>query len=171
MTIQTTQDIGEKKLGSGHIVIQPINKYLSTVEADAAFILVPIPSKRPISNNFFSSVSAKTDNLLKLENNDMIASLFKFNLSADALSHNLNLLKTNKFDLEKLLNFSTNSITSYGSEFKDPQLLELLIGNHPRWNKLKQILKGGSNWYMQEIDEDTRRNDLEAALKRGNFPF
>ena len=99
----------------------------------------------------------------------MVKPKFRFDISKEAAEFNYNILKEYKFDLDKLLKHGNgNSATTYGSEFKSVQDLEPLLGNHPRWNKLANILQQGSNWTLEPIDEIVRQKDLEGALLRGN---
>ena len=78
-------------------------------------------------------------------------------------------MKEENFDLGKVINNpSKPSITSFGSEFKSPDLLDHLLGKHPRWKYLKQIISEGSLWYTRDINEMARSNDLEGAISCGN---
>jgi hypothetical protein len=56
----------------------------------------------------------------------------------------------------------------YGSEFKDPKILEPHFKFHPCWPRLKSILENGSNWQPEELDEEKRLSDLKEALAFGN---
>ena len=95
--------------------------------------------------------------------------LFRFDITKEAAHHNLQLLIDKKFQLESILNDpSRPSVTSYGSEFKSPESLHLLLHRHPRWPIMKQLLQQGSKWNMIEVKEEERRKDMKAALHRGN---
>lgn len=93
---------------------------------------------------------------------------FKFEPTQEAADFNFNLLKQNGFDLDSLLNTEKTSVTSYGSEFKPTEDLELLLKYHPRWNALKQRLEEALNFPLEDLDEDLRIKDLQAAFARGN---
>jgi hypothetical protein len=94
--------------------------------------------------------------------------LFHFEATPEASLHNLNLLKSNDFNLERLLNPNVKSITSYGSEFKPTSDLEPLFHHHPRWNDLKERLDNGVTFHLKPLDEDIRQQDLSASYQRGN---
>jgi len=76
---------------------------------------------------------------------------FHFKMSRQALKRNYKILKENKFDLEKVLNFHPNSITSYGSEFKDTFHLKDLLSKHPRWEKMNHHLNHGVSFPVREL--------------------
>ena len=93
--------------------------------------------------------------------------LFRFDVSDEAARFNMNLLKKNNFNLEKLLN-ATPSITSYGSEFKSANELEPLLKLHPRWKELKKKLRHGACFPVKEVEDNIRLQDMEAMKIRGN---
>ena len=64
-------------------------------------------------------------------------------------------IRENDCNLEKILNENLG-VTSYGSEFKNVNELEYLLGKHPRWNELKENPKEGACFPIEEIDESTR---------------
>ena len=76
-------------------------------------------------------------------------------------------MKDNNFNLEILLN-DKPSLTSYGSEFKSAEDLEDLLQDHPRWKYLKQRLKDGVKFHLDELSEELRLKDLEHTLAQGN---
>jgi hypothetical protein len=71
-------------------------------------------------------------------------------------------------DLSKALLAQSDSPLGYGSEFKPIETLELIVRNHPSWSRMKQVLKNGSKWPLQPLDEDDRIKDVEEALVFGN---
>ncbi|GFH61799.1 hypothetical protein CTEN210_18275 [Chaetoceros tenuissimus] len=63
------------------------------------------------------------------------------------------------------------SVIHPGSEFRDPDLLEPILKDHPDWPVLKAIMKTGVDLGLDKElkrDEDTRKKDFEDALKKGN---
>jgi len=62
----------------------------------------------------------------------------------------------------------SNSISSYGSKFKSPKLLEELFRNHPRWLILKNQLINGVSFPLRDLPKDVYYKDLIGAVKRGN---
>ena len=95
---------------------------------------------------------------------------FRFDLSDEAASHNFEVLRKKKFSLEKVLASSAFSPCHFGSEFKETKILEKLFFSHTYWPRMKRILEEGTSYKYSKNDlpEDTRKLDLEAALIRGN---
>ena len=94
---------------------------------------------------------------------------FRFDITPEAASHNLHMLKDHKFNLDKLLNDKDRpSITNYGSEFKNVKQLEALLQFHPRWKAMKTLLTHGSEWKLMPVDDGLLAEDSIAAAQRGN---
>jgi hypothetical protein len=95
--------------------------------------------------------------------------LFNFSFSLEAANKNFIILKR-KFggDLSKALLAQSNYPLGYGLEFKPIKTLELIFRNHPTWSGMKQVLKQGSKWPLQPLDEEDRVKDVEEALAFGN---
>jgi hypothetical protein len=93
---------------------------------------------------------------------------FQFEPTVAAARHNFRVFQNHDMDLDAALSSGPFSPTSFGSEFRDTVTLEPLYGCHPRWEKMKCILTNGTSFPMQEIDENIRQKDLQAALIRGN---
>ncbi len=49
-----------------------------------------------------------------------------------------------------------------------PDVLCSIFGQHPLWNRMKDILKNGSKWPLEEISKEDRASDLQEALTFGN---
>ena len=134
-------------------------------------MLPPKPTSLPIPKPKFKVNSKFLRALLKLltSSSKMVKPKVRFDICMAAAEENFRLLKTNKFNLDKLLNIEgETSVTSYGSEFKTVQELDELFNNHPRWPALRSRLSTGSSWKMMQMDEPTRNKDLEEAINRGN---
>ena len=102
------------------------------------------------------------------QSSKMAKPVFKFEVSQFAAYHNYAKLLEANFNLESLLNTKERSVTSYGSEFNNTTELDNLLGGHPRWSQLRRRIERGSDWELEEISEEVRRKDLEAAIERGN---
>lgn len=59
--------------------------------------------------------------------------LFAFKNTAKAAEHNATVLRNYNYDINAAIMAQPNSQVSYGSEFKDPQLLHQLLQGHPYW--------------------------------------
>ena len=70
--------------------------------------------------------------------------------------------------LKSALEAQKDSPLGYGSEFRPVETLEQLLVKHPNWTHLKQILISGSNWALEDLDEEKRLSDLQEAIAQGN---
>ena len=61
-----------------------------------------------------------------------------------------------------------NSVVGYGSEFRDVDTFQKIFGRHPNWTRMSKILEDGSEWPLEPLNEELRRNDVDAALAFGN---
>jgi hypothetical protein len=93
---------------------------------------------------------------------------FEFKLTNEAASKNWLVLKKYKLSISQAIEAQNQTPLRYGSEFRDPALLEQLFANHPNWDHLKKILTFGSLWKLEPIDEETRVSDLNDAYEFGN---
>ena len=39
------------------------------------------------------------------------------------------------------MELNSGSVLDYGSEFRDPKILDKLLAHHPKWEKLQDILQ------------------------------
>ena len=130
--------------------------------------LPPIPSKIPIRKPSKSPLVEVTKYLLT-SSSPMIVPKFRFAVSREAINYNLSVLRQNDYNLHNILNPSNSlSVTSYGSEFQSVQDLDNLLCRHPRWPNLQKILENGSHWFLNDIDDVKRKEDVDLNLLRGN---
>ena len=123
--------------------------------------------KKGASSKSQVSLPSIISKLLK-EEKDLYSPLFKFEVSEEAAEFNWNLLSSEKFNIEKVLNPKETCTTSFGSEFKEIKELESLLHLHPRWEKLKELLSKGADFPLIDLPEKTRRLDLQKSYQRGN---
>ncbi len=83
--------------------------------------------------------------------------LFKSKGTTEACLHNAMVLRNFNFDLSKAILAQNKSQVMFGSEFKDPSLLEEL-----------QILSSGAEFSLEPLSNDDRIQDLEYHLNRSN---
>jgi hypothetical protein len=94
---------------------------------------------------------------------------FSFELTSEAAHKNYLVLKNRyKLDLKAALDANSSSPLGCGSEFKDPKVLEPFFKFCPFWPRLKSILVNGSDWQLEDLDEEKRVSDLKEALAFGN---
>ena len=73
------------------------------------------------------------------------------------------------YDLQRLIDRHPDSTLGYGSEFRTVEQLEPLLGRHPHFEKLSQVLKFGMSYvFSSEMDAITKSTELEKILQRGN---
>jgi hypothetical protein len=94
--------------------------------------------------------------------------VFQFKYSEEAANHNFKVLKDNNFDLTKIMLENPHSSLRPGSEFRPIALLEPIFQNHPLWTRMRHTLVHGAHYYLSPLDEEIRRQDLEAAIEFGN---
>ncbi len=94
--------------------------------------------------------------------------LFTFELTNEAASRNLCILKRFNRNLQQAIDAQPNSPISYGSEFRSPITLAPLFEHHPNWTRLRQLLSNGSIWPLASIPEESRQDDLNQAIEFGN---
>lgn len=56
----------------------------------------------------------------------------------------------------------------YGSEFRSPSILNILLKNHPKWEVFQDLLINGASYPASDIEESTQLSDIELHIERGN---
>jgi hypothetical protein len=92
------------------------------------------------------------------------APLFHFKLSLEAAHKNYCLMKHFDHDIGKALEAQQNSPLGYGSEFRTAATLAPLLRLHPNWDCFMILLKKGSDWPLEELDKEKRKDDVKEAL-------
>ncbi len=69
---------------------------------------------------------------------------FRFKLSEEAAKQNLEVLRKYDYDLGWALEAQKASPFGPGKEFKPPDILRQVIGLHPLWSRMEDILTHGS---------------------------
>ena len=94
---------------------------------------------------------------------------FIFESTTRASHHNTKTLRRFGGDYQKLVSHYKGSILTPGSEFRSILHLEPLLCHHTDWPDLREMLKNGIQYQLEEPpDEQTRISDLNAMLERGN---
>ena len=94
-------------------------------------------------------------------------SVFHFEVTDSAASHNANILRQFK-SLQAALLADKQSITGYGSEFKDVNTLQRLFHLHPLWLRMKNILSNGIVFPLDHLPPSIQNQDKLAAISFGN---
>jgi hypothetical protein len=92
---------------------------------------------------------------------------FELSMSAADLNANI-ILNEHIGSLAHAIKAGEGTILSYGSEFRLVQDLTKIFGNHPLWNRMKNILVHGSTWPLEPITELQRMTDVREAIAFGN---
>jgi hypothetical protein len=93
---------------------------------------------------------------------------FFFNMTQEAAAKNFLVFKWYGFDPGRAIEAQKRSPIGYGSEFKKPEVLKKIFGNHLLWERMERLLSEGSRWPLKEISKKDRIVDLQEALKFGN---
>jgi len=113
---------------------------------------------------FLSAIS----NIISSESVTPVLPPLKFELSHEAATHNMKILKACGDSIQNLIKKCPGSIISPGSEFRHPDLLESLFLHHHNWPVVKQILEVGSMWPLDPITEIERQAKNIEFIHRGN---
>ena len=71
-------------------------------------------------------------------------------------------------DRQFIFSLLTRPFTCYGSEFRDPTLLEPLLHQYSFWDRVKTSLTKGAKFPLSRLNNKRRLEDLTSAIKRGN---
>jgi hypothetical protein len=71
-------------------------------------------------------------------------------------------------DIGKALEAQQNSSLGYASEFRTTATLAPLFRLHPNLDCFKILLNEGSDWSLEELDKENRKDDVKEALTFGN---
>ena len=93
---------------------------------------------------------------------------FDFQMTTEAAEKNFLVLSKYGLDLAKAIEAQQSSPIGYGSEFRPPNILKLVFGKHPNWNRVSSILENGSDWPLEALNSQERASDLQDALEFGN---
>ena len=84
------------------------------------------------------------------------------------MQHNLATSEKYEFNLGKALDAQPDSPLGPGMEFRPPNVLRSILGLHPLWNRMEDILENGSKWPLEEISKEDRASNLQETLIFGN---
>ena len=93
----------------------------------------------------------------------------RFELSDQAAEHNAAVLGRFGFDVGRLIRDNNSSTLGFGSEFRGVNELEPLLGKHPHFSRLTELLTEGMPYvFNRELTSAERRKEVLAMLARGN---
>jgi hypothetical protein len=82
---------------------------------------------------------------------------FSFEITTTAATHNLTLLASHNYDLEQVLISNPNTTSSFGSEFRSPTVLALLLSHHDLWPVIQDTLLHGATMHLTQIPDTQQR--------------
>jgi hypothetical protein len=71
-------------------------------------------------------------------------------------------------DIGKALEAQQNSPLGYDSEYRTAATLAPHLGLHPNWNCFNILPNKGSDWPLEELEEEKRKDNVKEALTFGN---
>ena len=113
-------------------------------------LVPPVPSivkmTKPRVPNPFATISdlfRAIHDLLGARQTSLRDPIFRFDITPEAAASNLDALQKHKFNLTKLCNGQDKTATSYGSEFKNVELLDQLL---KKVSQMETLPKGTYKW-------------------------
>ena len=92
----------------------------------------------------------------------------KFDLSTEAATHNMNILRGYTNSVHLYINANKHSFMGYGSEFHPIHIIERLLMHHRSWPSFLNQLQQGSKWPLTSISESDRKAKNTEFIQRGN---
>jgi hypothetical protein len=92
-----------------------------------------------------------------------------FSSSPRSVQANADLLAKHDFDLGKLLEAEKGTTLGFGSEFRSIDQLRKVMGGHPNFPPLEEIISNGMSYrYSRTITDEEREKERTELLARGN---
>ena len=94
--------------------------------------------------------------------------VFSFKRTRESALQNSSILYTFNGYLGEVIESQKGSLLDYGSEFRDINRIKNLLRHHEEKERIFNIIRKGSRYYLSPIEYATRKYDLEGMLLRGN---
>ena len=91
-----------------------------------------------------------------------------FENTRDAAKFNTGLLKKYKYNFTQALDEEQGTMLEPGSEFRSSTTLQSLFEDHEHWDKMRDIISNGVSYPLEDLPEQTRKEDLEFIIRCGN---
>jgi hypothetical protein len=89
-----------------------------------------------------------------------------FKVSMEAAQHNADLLRQHEHDIAQFLNGQRGAALDFGSEFRSAQRLRPLLGGHPNFAEMEEVITDGMpHRHAVELEEEQRANEVAAQIK------
>ena len=97
------------------------------------------------------------------------APLIRLGTAPSDLDHNTDYLAACDWDFGRVFEQHARTTVDHGSEFRPIPDIAKIIGRHPQFNFLSEMLTNGFDYYLsRELTESERTAELSAQLVRGN---
>ncbi|MBM3301327.1 MAG: hypothetical protein FJY85_15405, partial [Deltaproteobacteria bacterium] len=97
------------------------------------------------------------------------APLFARGVKVSDLELNHEILDKCDWDMEKFFELHRGTTAGHGSEFRPSSRLGVVVGQHPHFDYLREMLEEGFDYRLtRELSEEDRVAEFEAQLSRGN---
>ena len=94
--------------------------------------------------------------------------IFSFKITHEAAVRNSKIIAAFKGDLDAAIAAHKDSPSNHGWEFRDTTALAQIFLHHEDKTKIINIIKHGSRYHLDPIEEETIKSDLDAIILRGN---
>jgi hypothetical protein len=92
-----------------------------------------------------------------------------FEVSMEAAQHNADLLRHHECNIARFLDGQRGATLDFGSEFRPAQRLRPLLGGHPNFDELEEVITNGMPYrYVVELEEEQTSKEVSAQIQRGN---
>jgi hypothetical protein len=93
----------------------------------------------------------------------------RFSTEPESIAKNSQLLSDYGFDLDSLISDHQDTTLGYGSEFRPVDQIQMVLGGHPRFTVLKDLIENGMDYrFKKGISEEERLIELRGMIERGN---
>jgi len=92
----------------------------------------------------------------------------RFSLTNEAAIHNMHILQQHNNNIQSYLLRTKGSFVSFGSEFRNQDVLEPLLLHHPSWKRFRELLLSGSDWVLDPLPNKDRIAKNDEFIRRGN---
>jgi hypothetical protein len=96
--------------------------------------------------------------------------IFKFQMTLEAAAKNLEILRENDYDLQRIITgpSAVNTPIRPGSEIRPVDVLEQICKHHPLWWRIRRMLTEGFTMPLDKLPETERVQDTYEAIRYGN---
>lgn len=143
-----------------------VGKYLTTTVASF------LPSKLTGPDDYFVPSPDLIEAVRKVSETKVEtpkAPPFRFDVAPESVAHNSKCIQDHPAGLQGVIGDSQDTTLGYGSEFRPLDQLESILGDHPDFPFLADILTNGMDYRFEwELSEEQRKEELTATIERGN---